>query len=759
MNKFTSTTRSFAGVPDHIAIIGNSVPRRCGIATFTTDTIQALHQRFPEMQIDLYAMDDGRDDLTYPSGVNTVSQFDPASYIAAAQTIEASGVKAIWLQHEYGIFGGTAGDMLLKILHRTNVPLLTTLHTVLERPDPDQHQVLDAVIRRSAKLIVMSEKGYDILRRVHAVPAHKIEIIPHGVPDRPYAEPESVKPAFNFEGRQILLTFGLITPDKGIDHMIRAMPAIVDQHPNALYVVLGATHPNILRRDGEALRESLQGLAEQLGVANHVQFMNTYVSVEELLDYLQAADLYVTPYNNPAQITSGTLSYAIAMGKPVVSTPYVHATEILDKGHGILVGFQDSEAMAREINKLLSDDNGRAALAAKAYECGRSMLWSTLAQRAGQLLGELGNAPLTRIEPATRFQPLAPNLSAVIRMTDATGILQHGVYSVPDRAHGYCLDDNARALILMSRMPAMDEAERDRLTSVYASFVQHAWNADRARFRNFMLFDRSWKEEEGSEDSFGRAVWAIGTTARDASAAKHRDWACALFDKVARHSRDIGAPRAQAFVMLGCAAMQEAQPGHALSRQLLEQFGEQLLSMLHISRRPDWAWFEAVLAYDNARFPETLLRAGKALGRADFLECGITTLEWIVGQQTAPEGHFRAVGTDSFGREYQPPLPFDQQPLEAQATIDACSAAFEVTGNSRWSMEAEKAYQWFLGRNDLDIPLSSREDGGCYDGLMPTGVNRNQGAESILALQLASCAILRLSQSGPDVAHRPGVAA
>ena len=758
MIEVTSRSRSFAGVPDHIAIIGNSVPRRCGIATFTTDTANALHERFPSMQVDLYAMDDGRDDLVYPPHVQTIAQFDPISYAAAARSIEASGAQAIWLQHEFGIFGGQAGDMLLKILHRTDLPLLTTLHTVLERPNPDERRVLDAVIRRSAKLIVMSEKGRDILQRVHAVPVRKIEVIPHGVPDRPYAEPDGMKAAFDCAGRKVLLTFGLIAPDKGIDHMIRAMPAIVEKHPDALYVVLGATHPNVLRRDGEALRESLHDLAEKLGVADHVRFVNAYVGLEELLDALQAADIYVTPYNNPAQITSGTLSYAVALGKPVVSTPYVHATEILNDAHGMLVGFQDSDALAREINALLSDDQARSALADKAYARGRSMIWSRLAERAAILLGELQAAQPARILPA-RLQPLPPDLSAVMRMTDATGMLQHGIFSVPDRRHGYCVDDNARALILVNRMPVMEESERDRLTSIYASFVQHAWNPDRGRFRNFMRFDRSWAEEEGSDDSFGRSIWSLGITARDARTAKHRHWAAALFDEAAPHTRNLGSPRAQAFVMLGASAMQEAFPGHSLSRQLLEQFGDQLLSLLCLSRRPDWAWFEAVLAYDNARLPETLIRAGKVLGRNDFLECGITTLGWIVAQQTAPEGHFRAVGTDSFGREYQPPLPFDQQPLEAQATIDACSAAFDVTGNARWRAEAERAYQWFLGRNDLDLPLSSRDDGGCYDGLMPDGLNLNQGAESILALQLASCTILRLSQMGTDVAHRAGVAA
>lgn len=753
MNAGISWSNHQTSIAKHIAIIGNSVPRRCGIATFTSDTVEALRARFPEMRIDLYAMDDRQERLSYAQGIHLIPQDEPEAYITAARAIESSGAQAIWLQHEYGIFGGPAGEMLLKLLHRTDVPLLTTLHTVLERPDPDQRRVLEAVIRRSSRLIVMAEKGKEILRRVHGIANHLIEVIPHGVPDRPLVSPDSMKNAFGFEGRKVLLTFGLIAPDKGLDHMIRALPAIVEQHPDALYVVLGATHPNILRSDGEALRDSLEKMVQEVGVEPNVRFINAYVGLEELTDYLQAADIYVTPYNNPEQITSGTLSYAVALGKPVVSTPYTHATEILSDDHGVLVGFHDSDALAREINRLLSDPEARTTLAERAYARGRTMLWSKLAERSAELLAEVSRTRPARINAVQRLRHLEPNLAAVIRMTDATGMFQHGVYSVPDRNHGYCLDDNARALMLMNQMPAMDEAERDRLTSIYASFVQHAWNPTLGRFRNFMRFDRSWIEEEGSEDSFGRAVWALGNTVRDAKAAKHRDWASALFDQVAGHASELGSPRAWAFVMLGAAAMLDAHPGHGTSRQLLEKFGEQLLSMLHVSRRPDWAWFETVLAYDNARLPETLLHAGKVLRRTDFIDCGISTLEWIVAQQTAPAGHFRAVGTDSFGREYMPPLPFDQQPLEAQATIDACSAAYQVTGNPRWREEAEKAYQWYLGRNDLDTPLTSEEDGGCFDGLMPTGVNRNQGAESILALQLASCAILRLSRTPLGVAH------
>jgi hypothetical protein len=330
--------------------------------------------------------------------------------------------------------------------------------------------------------------------------------------------------------------------------------------------------------------------------------------------------------------------------------------------------------------------------------------------------------------------------------------LQHSIYSVPDRRHGYCIDDNARALMLMSAVPELDAATRDKWTTIYASFVQYAWNPEARRFRNFMNFDRTWCEDVGSEDSNGRTLWALGVTARDAHEAKHRDWARAMFDSTATLALELESPRAQAFAMLGAAAMLEASPRHELATQILRRFPDEHLKLLDAARRPEWGWFEIVLAYDNARLPEAMLRAGVALNRPDLVACGIDTLEWIVAKQTAPEGHFRAVGSESFGRVYAEPLPFDQQPLEAQATIDACAAAFDATGDARWYDEAKRAYDWYLGVNDLDLPLATQRDGGCFDGLMPTGLNRNQGAESILALQLASCAISGLSIRAGKVA-------
>ncbi|MDX3900019.1 MAG: glycosyltransferase family 4 protein [Sphingobium sp.] len=728
--------------PRHIALIGNSVPRRCGIATFTTHCHDAMAGAFPDLVIDHYAMDDGRVGAAYPEGVIPIAQHDAAAYSVAAQQIEESGAEAIWLQHEFGIFGGAAGDMILRLLERTRLPLVSTFHTILERPNPDERRVAEALIARSDRIMVMAERGRDILRSTYGVTDSKIAVIPHGVPDRPHVVPAAMQPQFGWEGRKVILTFGLLAPDKGIDTMIRAMPMVAERHPDALYVVLGATHPNIVREQGgEKLRESLIALAASLGVEKNVALIDGYVEQEALLDRLQAADIYVTPYTNPAQVTSGTLSYAIGMGKPVISTPYVQATEILAGDVGMLVPFRDEAALADAINALLSDRAMAQGYADRAYAFGRRMIWSELARNVRSLLHDACTLRPTRLVPRRSYDILPPDAAAVLRMSDSTGMLQHGILSVPDRNHGYCIDDNARALILMCQMPDMEPALRDQWTTIYAAFLQHAWNPDKGRFRNFMGFDRRWLEDVGSEDSCGRAIWALGVVARDAPMEKHRHWARLMFDRTAPALLDSGSPRTQAFLILGAAAMLEVAPDHEVARRMVAEFGRNLLALVDRSRRPDWAWFETVLAYDNARLPQALLLAGQVLGDARMIEEGLETLEWIVACQQAPEGHFRAVGSESFGRPYSRPLQFDQQPLEAQATIDVAATAFAIDNDRRWLEVADNAYRWFLGQNDLSLPLATPADGGCYDGLTPLGVNENQGAESLLALQMASCAM------------------
>ncbi len=740
---------------EHIALIGNFLPRKCGLATFTTDVHAAMAKHCPDIQVDVYAMDDHPGRYDYPPAVTAaIPQDDRMAYLATARAIEASGAQAIWVQHEYGIYGGPAGEYILALLDRTTLPVIVTLHTVLEKPTPDERRVMEGLLRRAAKVVVMAERGREILQRVYGASPRALDVIPHGVPDRPFADPNDFKDRFGWQGRDVVLTFGLLAPNKGIETMIEALPAIAAEHPSLLYVVLGASHPNLVAHEGEAYRDRLKALAAEKGVERHVQFIDAFVEHEELIDYLQAADVYVTPYTNPAQITSGTLSYAVGVGKAVVSTPYVHATEILADGHGVLVDFGNSAGFATAINDLLGSERNRRRLSERAYARGRTMLWPRLADATLSEIGAAIAARPRRLTGATTAQitPLVPDLAAVERMSDSTGMLQHSIFSIPDRRHGYCIDDNARALILLSAMPRLDDATRDRWMTTYASFVQYAWNPDKRRFRNFMNFDRTWCEDVGSEDSNGRALWSLGVTARDAKQRKHRDWAIALFDETASLATELGSPRAQSFAMLGAAAVLEAHSGHERARSILQRFPDQHLALLAEARRPEWQWFEIVLAYDNARLPEAMIRAGAVMGRDDLVSCGLTTLDWIVGKQTSPEGRFRAVGSESFGRVYADPLPFDQQPLEAQATIDACSAAFVATGDRRWIAEAERAYRWFLGLNDLDLPLATAQDGGCFDGLMPHGLNRNQGAESILALQLASCAISRLGKAAGTVA-------
>lgn len=744
-----------------LALIGNFLPRQCGLATFTTDVYEATRSRFPEIAVDVYAIDDEPGAYAYPPEVTcAIAEQDLGDYVDAARRIGDSGAQAIWLQHEYGIFGGPAGEHILQLLDRTTAPLIVTLHTVLEQPDADQRRVMEGLLRRAAKVVVMAERGREILTRVYGANPRQLVLIPHGVPDRALVEPDSFKPRFGWEGRQVVLTFGLLSPGKGIETVIEALPQVVANHPDLLYVVLGATHPHLVAREGESYRDRLKALAAERGVAEHVAFIDGFVAYDRLIDYLQAADLYCTPYKNPAQITSGTLAYAVGVGKAVVSTPYVHACEILDGGHGVLVPFDDVAGFAREIDRLLGDDAARHALSERAYARGRTMIWPRLAEATlAATLAGVAARPRRLAMPDRKIEALKPDMAAVERMSDSTGMLQHSIYSVPDRRHGYCIDDNARALMLMSAMPGLDDAQRDKWTTIYGAFVQYAWNPEARRYRNFMNFDRTWCEDVGSEDSNGRTLWALGVTARDAKDAKHRDWATNLFNATGSLALELQSLRAQSFAMLGAAAMLEARPGHELSRAILARFPDAHLAVLEETRRPEWQWFEIVLAYDNARLPQALIAAGRALQRPDLIACGLSTLAWICEKQTSPEGRFRAVGTESFHRPYGQPLKYDQQPLEAQATVDACVEAFRATRDPRWAAEAERAYRWFLGVNDLDLPLASQEDGGCFDGLMPTGLNRNQGAESILALQLASCAISGLGQAEQSVAGTQAAAA
>jgi len=729
----------------HVALLGNFPPRRCGIATFTADVAAALAGRFPGIAVDVYAMNDDGGPYDYPATVTaTIDAAEPAAYRLAAQRIEASGAQLLWVQHEFGIFGGAAGAHLLTLLDALTIPVAVTLHTVLAEPTPEQRRIMDALVRRASRLIVMAERGRDILIETYGASPDQVAVIPHGVPDRPLADIEAKKQPLGLAGHDVLMTFGLLSPGKGIETMIEALPAIVACHPCALYVILGATHPHLVAREGEAYRDRLRALAANLGVAAHVRWVDSFVETDALLDYLGAADVYVTPYLGAQQMTSGTLAYAVALGVPVVSTPYVHASELLRDGHGRLVGFGDAPGFAAAVNGLLADSEERQRMRQANHALGRGMIWPRLAEATVETLSTMLTEPRRPAVRQVQAMPAVASFAAVLRLSDGTGILQHSLYNVPDRTHGYCVDDNARALILMQRAGDLPDRIYDQWTPIYAAFVQHAWNPGANRFRNFMGFDRRWLEEAGSEDSSARTLWSLAVTARDGRHADLRDWATRLFNEALPHAHAFTSPRATAFACLAASAMLDAMTGDEAARKFLNDRGQVLAAAIAKHGSADWMWFEPYLAYDNARLPEALLCAGRALDCQDWIEQGLAALAWLTKVQRSPAGMFRPVGTASFGVAHVPPSAFDQQPVDAWATIDACATAFQISGDEAWRDAALCAWRWFEGENDGGVQLASLLSGECQDGLGPHGANRNRGAESVLAFQLANRTIRSL---------------
>jgi glycosyltransferase involved in cell wall biosynthesis len=732
---------------NRVAFIGNHLPRRCGIATFTHDLHRAVSFDRPDLETGVVTMTDPGYVYDYPPAVRfEVHDETIGEYIKAAEFLNKERFDVVCLQHEYGIFGGEAGGNITELLSRLEMPLVTTLHTVLANPTPAQHRVMRQIIEASTKIVVMADKGRQLLRSVHGVPAHKIEVIPHGIPEFPFLEPHHAKTKLNFVGKTIILTFGLLSPSKGIETVIDALPEIIKSCPSAVYVVLGATHPNLVRDQGEAYREGLIARVQELGIEDHVVFFDQFVDQAMLLDFLSMCDVYVTPYLNEMQMTSGTLAYSFGLGKAVVSTPYWHAKELLADGRGIMVPFGDVEAIGNEISGLLTDDVRRDAMRKRAYAASRSMTWAQTAKRY-----------LATFEAAHVHIPpeLAPPLSAVdvsmdaaampevkighfLSLCDSTGILQHAVYSVADRAHGYCVDDNARALLFSNALAGSGEAHllSEIDATHFAAFIQHAWNPDVQRFRNFMSYERRWLEESGSEDSHGRTLWALGECARKDPDASRRTWAAALFRTALPVVGNFSSPRAWAFTLLGLDAYCKIASTDPIVTTMRKQLADRLMVLFQATQRKNWLWFEDVLAYDNARLPQALIETGLATHTPSYVEVGLCSLRWLVSLQTAPSGHFRPIGSDSFGKIRGAPEAFDQQPVEASATIAACLAAWRANDGEEWALEAKRAFDWFHGKNDLKTSLIDAETGGCSDGLHPDRPNQNKGAESVLSYLL-----------------------
>jgi glycosyltransferase involved in cell wall biosynthesis len=752
-----------------IAFLGDYLPRKCGIATFTADLLGAVSARDPQSQCFAVPVNDTDRCYQYPDEVCfEIEEQDRESYGRAADFLNSSKVDIVSVQHEFGIFGGPAGSHLLAFLDKLKAPVVTTLHTVLLKPNADQRRVMLKLIAHSTRLVVMTERGRAILQVVYQAPADKIDLIPHGIPDVTFVAPDHYKDQFGVGGKQVLLTFGLVSPNKGIEHVLHALPDIVAEFPAAVYIVLGATHPHELRARGEAYRLGLEDIVRRNKLENHVIFHNRFVELKELTEFIGAADLYITPYLDEAQITSGTLAYAFGAGKAVISTPYWHASELLKNQRGVLVPFADPGAIAREVRGLLRDGPRRNAMSNNAYKLGRTMVWS---HTAGLYIGSFETArqqatAMPRESAAAREESNRPhespelNLDHLYHMTDSTGILQHATFTEPNPREGYCTDDNARALILAVLLGQMEDTpKRARtLTTTYAAFLRYAFDPKTRRFHNFLGVNCWWLDEQGSEDSHGRAIWALGTAVGRSPHWSSQAMAEQLFTQSLPAVTDFTSPRAWAFSLMGIHEYLRHSNRDCPANELRKDLTNRLVTIFDKVAGPGWTWFEEGLTYDNAKLAHALIVSGRATGQTSVYERGMQALRWLVGVQTSQLGQLRPIGSNGFYKRNGPRADFDQQPIEAQSTISACLEAYRATADLWWYEQAQRAFDWFLGWNDLGLELYARQTGGCRDGLHADRCNENQGAESMLAF-LLSLAEMRLTQNTANSVQRAGMAA
>jgi len=733
---------------DAIAFVSTYLPRQCGIATFTHSLVAACNELLDKrLRTVVVAMDNPKAGYDYPESVkHRVDQRARVDYVETAAFLNYSNVRVVSLQHEFGIFGGPEGAYILDMLRDLHCPVITTFHTVLHSPDEEQRAVMNELIERSQRLVVMSKRGARFLREVYGASGQKVCFIPHGVEQLPLVEPDRYKGQFGLEGRQVALTFGLLGPGKGIEYMLQALPAVAARYPNLCYIVLGATHPNIRESEGESYRLNLQRMARELGLHKNVLFIGRFVEQNELSEFLKAADIYVTPYLNREQITSGTLAYALGAGKPIIATRYWYAEELLAHGRGVLVDFRDAEGLAQAILRLLDNPNELRAIRAQAYEYSRRMVWPEVARQYIDIFRDaMSSARVTVTMPditMRRLLPITglprPKLDHLVRMTDDTGLLQHAHYSVPDRAHGYTTDDNARALVVATKYYNLFNDEvAERLLGTYLSFM-HYLQRPEGLFRNCLSYDRRFLDEVGSDDCYGRSLWGLGYVI-SRGPGSYRQFATEMFEtSIRRHNvLEVLSPRGRANTIIGLYYYMQRFPEARDIEGKIAALADKNMELFEAHSDPDWLWFEPTITYDNAVLPQGLLHAHEVTGNRRYLDVAVAALDFLISKCHRSGDHFSLVGNAGWHKKGQDSAQFDQQPIDASGLVEACKAAFRVTGKRDYLRYMRSAFDWYLGVNDLGVPLYDFHTGGCADGLTPHGPNQNQGAESLLCCLLA----------------------
>lgn len=733
-----------------LAYIGTYPPRECGIGTFTKDL---FHSMVSANGIDtnankgfVVALNDHNQAHPYPEEVKLIIQQEQqADYLEAANFINLSGADLCILEHEFGIFGGQNGVYILPLLHRLKIPLVVTLHTVLNAPSYNEKAVLKEICKMASKIVVMSHKAVGFLTNLYDVPNKKIAFIEHGVPDLHFDQAQSKK-EFKLENKKILLTFGFIGRNKGIETVVKALPKIIEKHPEVLYMVLGKTHPNVLRHSGEEYRSYLHRLIKNLSVTDHVLFLNEFIDQKELFKYLAACDVYITPYLNEAQITSGTLSYAMGSGCAVISTPYWYASELLADGRGRLFNFNNSDELATILNDLLDKPASLKDLQKKAYEYGSQITWPKIGEKYKAVADIVVTEPRKAIvKKETIIDPLLLppfSLGHIKRLTDDTGIIQHAKFGIPNLKEGYCLDDNARALlmVLMAYRQKKDSLALD-LSPIYMSFIHYMQNKD-GTFRNFLSFNRNFLDELGSEDCFGRTIWALGYLLGNAPNDAYYQTGKLMFFDAAPNFEKLRSIRSIANTMIGISYYLRSNPSDDGMTERLRNFANTLIKHYEDNKSNDWNWFEPLLAYDNGILPLALLHSAEILNDDKITKVAMVTMNFLTST-TLKDGYLSIIGNKEWYKKDGERSMFAQQPIDALAMVLMYHQAFHLTKDKSYLNKLYTSFMWFLGENDLRMSLYDFETKGCCDGFENYGVNRNQGAESSLAYLISHLTVLQ----------------
>jgi glycosyltransferase involved in cell wall biosynthesis len=736
-----------------IAYISTYPPRECGIATFNHNLLRAIGYDKSAVSEDSYvvAMNDSEhlDTYEYPPEVKyEIRQENQKDYIRAADHINTSLVDACIMEHEFGIYGGENGVYILPLIARLQKPLITILHTILKDPTYMQLTIIREIAKYSSRIVVMSHRAVGFLTSIYGISYNKIQLIEHGVPDLEAKADNPVKESIAFKNKKVLFTFGLISRNKGLETVIEALPQIVAKNPDVMYVVLGTTHPGVIRNSGEEYRESLKKLARQLGVADNLTFINKFVSEEQLFDYLTACDMYITPYLNEAQITSGTLSYAVGAGAAVISTPYWHAQELLADNRGRLFDFKDADALANIVNELFEDQKKLDDLKSNAYEYGLHLRWPSTGQVFVDVLEEAIYKSLAEKEENSK-QIIDPDampsfsLAHIKRLTDDTGIVQHAKYGIPNLKEGYCLDDNARALIMAILAYQQTKSKVAlELLPIYLSYIQYM-QCDDGNFRNFLSFTREYLDEVGTEDSFGRTIWSLGYLINNAPNNSYREFARELFDKSVPHFKNLEHLRGIGNTMIGISHFLKSNPGNEHMKDQFDRLADPLKAAYRNSKKGHWHWFEEKMTYDNAILPLALLCHYQTTKNQESLDIALESMAYL-SQKTLSQDYLNPVGNDGWLYRDGPEMAlYDQQAIETMAMVLMYFKAYEITHDLAYIKKMYLCYQWFLGENSLKLPLFDHETKGCGDGLQPHGVNRNQGAESTLAYWISHLTVLK----------------